>query len=116
MTVRDTEYIESAKSINCGTFRIIMKHIIPNAIGPMIVQITMGIGSCILAGAALSFIGLGVQPPVPEWGTMISEARSVMRQYPTHALYPGICIMISVLACNLLGDGLRDALDPRLKS
>ena len=116
MTVRDTEYIESAKSINCGTFRIIIKHIIPNAIGPMIVQITMGIGSCILAGAALSFIGLGVQPPSPEWGTMISEARNVMRQYPTHALYPGICIMISVLACNLLGDGLRDALDPRLKS
>jgi len=116
MTVRDTEYIESAKSINCGTLRIIMKHIIPNAIGPMIVQITMGIGSCILAGAALSFIGLGVQPPIPEWGTMISEARNVMRQYPTHALYPGVCIMISVLACNILGDGLRDALDPRLKS
>ena len=116
MTVRDTEYIESAKSINCGTLRIIIKHIIPNAIGPMIVQITMGIGSCILSGAALSFIGLGVQPPSPEWGTMISEARNVMRQYPTHALYPGICIMISVLACNLLGDGLRDALDPRLKS
>jgi peptide/nickel transport system permease protein len=86
MTVRDTEYIESAKSINCGTFRIIMKHIIPNAIGPMIVQITMGIGSCILAGAALSFIGLGVQPPIPEWGTMISEARNVMRQHP-HTRY-----------------------------
>ena len=116
MTVRNTEYIESAKSINCRTVRIIMKHIIPNAIGPMIVQITMGVGSCILAGAALSFIGLGVQPPAPEWGTMISEARNVMRQHPTHALYPGICIMISVLACNLLGDGLRDALDPRLKS
>ena len=82
----------------------------------MIVQITMGVGSCILSGAALSFIGLGVQPPIPEWGTMISEARSVMRQYPTQALYPGICVMISVLACNLLGDGLRDALDPRLKN
>ncbi len=116
MTVREKEYIEAAKSINCGTGRIIIKHIIPNAIGPMIVQITMGVGSCILSGAALSFIGLGVQPPIPEWGTMISEARSVMRQYPTQALYPGICVMISVLACNLLGDGLRDALDPRLKN
>ena len=116
MTVRETEYIESAKSINCSTFRIITKHIIPNAIGPMIVQITMGVGSCILSGAALSYIGLGVQPPTPEWGYMISEARNVMRQYPTHAIYPGVCIMIAVLACNLLGDGLRDALDPRLKN
>ena len=115
MTVREKEYI-AAKSINCGTGRIIVKHIVPNAIGPMIVQITMGVGSCILSGAALSFIGLGVQPPIPEWDTMISEARSVMRQYPTQALYPGICVMISVLACNLLGDGLRDALDPRLKN
>ena len=116
MTVRETEYIESAKSINCGVFRIITKHIIPNAIGPMIVQLTMGVGSCILSGAALSYIGLGVQPPTPEWGSMISEARAVMRQYPTHAIFPGICIMIAVLACNLLGDGLRDALDPLLKN
>ncbi len=116
MTVRETEYIEASKSINCGTVRIMLKHILPNAIGPMIVQLTMGVGSCILSGAALGYIGLGVQPPLPEWGTMISEARAVMRQYPTQALYPGICIMISVLACNLLGDGLRDALDPRLKN
>ena len=116
MTVRETEYIESAKSINCGVFRIITKHIIPNAIGPMIVQLTMGVGSCILSGAALSYIGLGVHPPTPEWGSMISEARAVMRQYSTHAIFPGICIMIAVLACNLLGDGLRDALDPRLKN
>ena len=116
MTVREKEYIDAARSINCGTGRIIMKHIIPNAIGPMIVQITMGVGSCVLSGAALSFIGLGVQPPIPEWGTMISDAREVMRQYPTQALFPGICVMITVLACNLLGDGLRDALDPRLKN
>ena len=101
------------KSLNISR---ITKHIIPNAIGPMIVQITMGVGSCILSGAALSYIGLGVQPPTPEWGYMISEARNVMRQYPTHAIYPGVCIMIAVLACNLLGDGLRDALDPRLKN
>ena len=75
-----------------------------------------GIGSCILSGAALSFIGLGVQAPTAEWGAMISDARASLRQYPTQALYPGLCVMISVLACNLLGDGLRDALDPRLRN
>ena len=116
MTVREKEFVESAKSKNCSTLRIIVKHIIPNAIGPMIVQITMGVGSCILSGAMLSFIGLGVQAPTAEWGAMISDARGAIRQYPTQALYPGLCVMISVLACNLLGDGLRDALDPRLRN
>lgn len=116
MTVREKEYIESAKSKNCSTVRIIARHIIPNAIGPMIVQITMGVGSCILSGAMLSFIGLGVQAPTAEWGAMISDARGSIRLYPTQALYPGLCVMISVLACNLLGDGLRDALDPRLRN
>jgi peptide/nickel transport system permease protein len=116
LTVREKEYIESARAIDEGNMRIIFKHIIPNAIGPLIVQITMGVGACILAGSALSFIGLGAQPPIPEWGAMISDARNTMRQYPTHALYPGICVIITVLACNLLGDGLRDALDPRLKN
>jgi peptide/nickel transport system permease protein len=116
LTVREKEYIEAARAINASNGKIILKHIVPNAIGPLIVQITMGVGACILAGSALSFIGLGAQPPTPEWGFMISDARNSMRQYPTHALYPGICVMISVLACNLLGDGLRDALDPRLKN
>jgi peptide/nickel transport system permease protein len=116
LTVREKEYVEAARAINANDARIIVKHIVPNAMAPLIVEITMGIGNCILAGAALSFIGLGVQPPIPEWGAMISDARNVMRQYPTLALYPGICVMISVLAFNLLGDGLRDALDPRLKN
>ncbi len=116
LTVREKEYIEAARAIDASNRVIILKHIIPNAIGPLIVQITMGVGACILAGSALSFIGLGAQPPIPEWGAMISDARNTMRQYPTHALYPGICVIISVLACNLLGDGLRDALDPRLKN
>ncbi|HHT16444.1 MAG TPA: ABC transporter permease [Papillibacter sp.] len=116
LTVREKEYVEASRAINASNARIIFKHIVPNAIGPLIVQITMGVGSCILAGSALSYIGLGAQPPIPEWGAMIADARGVMRQYPTHALYPGICVMISVLACNLLGDGLRDALDPRLKN
>lgn len=116
LTVREKEYIEAARAINASNTRIILKHIMPNAMAPLIVEVTMGVGACILAGAALSFIGLGVQPPVPEWGSMISEARRVMREHPTLALYPGICVMISVLGCNLLGDGLRDALDPRLKN
>lgn len=115
MTVREADYIEVERSINCPTGLLLIRHIIPNAIGPLIVQITMGVGSCILAGAGLSFIGLGIQPPAAEWGSMISEARNALRLYPTQALYPGICIMISVLACNLLGDGLRDAFDPKLR-
>ncbi len=116
LTVREMEYIEADRSINAGNGRIIRKHIIPNAIAPMIVSVTMGIGGSVLAGAGLSFIGLGVQPPMAEWGAMISDARNYMRAHGTLALYPGLCIMITVLAFNLLGDGLRDALDPRLKT
>jgi len=116
LTVREKEFIESARAVNEGNARIIVRHVMPNAIAPIIVEITMGVGACILAGSLLSFVGLGVQPPTPEWGTMISDGRSVMRENPTLTLYPGICVMLSVLACNLLGDGLRDALDPRLKN
>ena len=116
LSMREKEFVEAARAIDASNLRIIFKHVLPNSIAPMIVQITMGIGTCILLGASLSFIGLGVQPPIPEWGTMVSEARNFLRQYPTLALYPGLCIMISVLSCNLLGDGLRDALDPRQKN
>ena len=116
LTVRGTEYVEAAKAINAGTVRIIRRHILPNAIAPMIVSITMSIGLSILSGAGLSFIGLGAQPPIPEWGALISEARNMMREHGTLALYPGLCVMITVLSFNLLGDGLRDALDPRLKT
>lgn len=116
LTVREKEYIEAAKSVNGKDRYIIFKHIIPNAIAPVIVSITMGIGNCIMAGAQLSFVGLGVQAPIPEWGAMISDARNFMRGNPTLALYPGLCIMVTVLAFNLLGDGLRDAMDPRLKN
>lgn len=116
LSIRENEYVSAAKSINASSFRIILKYIIPNAIAPLIVFITMSIGMNVLSGAMLSFIGLGAQPPVPEWGCMVSDARSVMRDHGTLALYPGVCIMIVVLAFNLLGDGLRDALDPRLKS
>ena len=116
LTVREMEYIEAAKSINCSSARIIVSHIIPNAIPPMIVSVTMGLGFAVLSGAMLSFIGLGAQPPTAEWGAMISDARNFLRSQPQLALYPGLCIMISVLAFNLFGDGLRDALDPRLKT
>ena len=116
LTVREREFVEAARAINAENRYIIIKHILPNTLAPIIVEITMGISSAILAGASLSFIGIGVQPPIPEWGSMVSEARAVMREYPTMALYPGIAIMIAVLAFNLLGDGLRDALDPRLKN
>lgn len=116
LTVREMEYVEAAKSINSSTWHVLRKYIIPNSISPLIVTITMNVGNAILIGAMLSFVGLGVQPPTPEWGTMISDARNYMRQYPMLAVYPGVSIMITVLAFNLLGDGLRDALDPRLKN
>ena len=116
LSVRENEYIEAAKSINATSPRIIAKYIIPKAIAPVIVYLTMAIGMNVLSGAMLSFIGLGAQPPLPEWGSMVSDARSIMRDHGTLALYPGICIMIVVLAFNLLGDGLRDAMDPRLKN
>lgn len=116
LTVREMEYVEAARSINSSTWHILSKYIIPNSISPLIVTITMNVGNAILIGAMLSFVGLGVQPPTPEWGTMISDARNYMRQYPMLAVYPGVSIMITVLAFNLLGDGLRDALDPRLKN
>ena len=116
LSIRESEYVSAAKSINASNRHIILKYIIPNAIAPLIVFITMSIGMNVLSGAMLSFMGLGAQPPIPEWGCMVSDARSIMRDHGTLALYPGLCIMIVVLAFNLLGDGLRDALDPRLKS
>jgi peptide/nickel transport system permease protein len=116
LSVREMEYIEAAKSIDASDARIILKHIIPNAIAPVLVSFTMGLGGAVLSGSGLSFIGLGVQAPIPEWGAMISEGRNLMRQAPQLALYPGICVMITVIAFNMFGDGLRDALDPRLKS
>lgn len=116
LTVRDKEFVEAAKAIDAKSPHIILKHIIPNAIAPTIVATTMNIGNSIISGATLSFIGLGAQPPLAEWGCMLSEGRNFMRDHMELVLYPGICIMITVLAFNLLGDGLRDALDPRLKN
>ena len=115
LNIRKMEYLEAAEVINCGKLRIITKHLIPNSIAPMIVQATMGVAGAILTAASLSYIGLGVRPPAPEWGAMLSAGRSYIRDYPHLVIFPGICIMITVLALNILGDGLRDALDPKLR-
>ena len=115
MKVRDSEYIEAAVSINCSRFRIITSHLIPNSLSANIVQATMAVANMIVMAASLSFIGLGVQPPTPEWGAMLSGARQFIRQCPHMVIAPGMAIAITILALNLLGAGLRDALDPKLK-
>ena len=93
-----------------------MRHIVPNAVGPIIVQATLAMGSAILTISSLSFMGMGIQPPQPEWGTMLYEGRDLIRTSPYLVVFPGLAIAVSVLSLNLLGDGLRDALDPRLKN
>jgi peptide/nickel transport system permease protein len=115
LNVRKREYLDAAVSINCSDSRIIVKHVLPNSFAPLLVQATMGVGARILDAAALSFIGIGVQPPMPEWGAMLAAGRNFIKDYPHLTLFPGFCIMIIVLSLNLLGDGLRDALDPKLK-
>ncbi|MCH4887907.1 ABC transporter permease [Acidaminobacter sp. JC074] len=115
MVVRDVEFIEAAKAIGANNWRIITQHVIPNSLAPVIVQTTLTVATIILTIAGLSFLGLGVSAPQPEWGAMLSSARTYMREYAYMTLFPGLAIMITILSLNLLGDGLRDALDPRLK-
>lgn len=115
LSIRDQEFIEAAKAIGASNTRIIFKHIIPNSLAPVIVQGTLGVASAILSTAGLSFIGLGIQPPDPEWGSMLSGGRQYLRYAWWVTTFPGVAIMITILSLNLLGDGLRDALDPRLK-
>lgn len=116
MTVRDQEFIEAAKAVGTSDARIIFRHILPNATAQIIVQSTLGVAGAILAAAGLSFIGLGIQPPSPEWGAMLSEGRQHLRDYWHVTTFPGLAIMITIFALNLLGDGLRDALDPKLRN
>ncbi len=115
LSVREMEFIEAAKATGSGDFRIIMKHVIPNCMAPLIVQATLGVAGAIISTAGLSFIGLGIQPPTPEWGAMLSSGRNYIRGYPHLTLFPGLAIMMTILALNFLGDGLRDALDPKQK-
>lgn len=115
LQVSGQEFVESARSYGTSTFRIIWRHIIPNAVGPIIVQATMSIAGTILTISGLSFLGMGIEAPTPEWGSMLSEARAIMRSSPHLVIFPGMAIVLSALAMNLVGDGLRDAMDPRLR-
>ncbi len=115
LSLRGQEFVEAAKAVGSSDTRIIMKHILPNCLAPIIVQSTLGVASAILTAAGLSFIGLGIQPPTPEWGAMLSGGREYIRDYAYMTIFPGLAIMITILALNFLGDGLRDVLDPKLK-
>ena len=116
LSIKGQEFVEAARACGTSNARIILRHIIPNAIGPIIVEATLTMGAAILVISSLSFMGLGIEPPAPEWGTMLYEGREVIRSSPYLVIFPGIAIALSVMSLNLLGDGLRDALDPRLKN
>ncbi len=115
MTVRDNEYVEAARSIGAKDSRIITKHVLVNCMGPIIVQVTLYVANAILTISSLSFLGLGIEAPTPEWGNMLAAGRSFMRDHPYIVMAPGLSIFFTILGLNLLGDGLRDTLDPRLK-
>lgn len=115
MTVRDKEFVEAARAVGASGFRILFLHILPNAMAPIIVQATMRVGSAIIVAASLSFLGMGVPIPAPEWGSMLSDGRGMIRDYSYITMFPGLAIMITVLSINLIGDALRDAMDPKLK-
>ncbi len=115
LTVVEMDYVEAARACGTRDARIIYKHILPNAIGTIIIQTTSSISGMILQASGMSYIGMGVQPPRPEWGYMLSESREFMREQPYLMIFPGICVVLTALSFNLVGDGLRDALDPRLK-
>jgi peptide/nickel transport system permease protein len=110
------EYVEAARACGASDARIIFRHILPNAMGPILVQVTQTVARSVITISSLSFIGLGISEPTPEWGSMLSEARSQLRYYPHLAIAPGVAIVMAVMSLTLLGDGLRDALDPRLKN
>ena len=115
LSIKDQEFIEAAKAAGSSDLRIIFKHIIPNCLAPIIVQATLGVALAILTAAGLSFIGLGIAPPTPEWGSMLSSGRNYIRDDSYMTMFPGLAIVVTIFALNVLGDGLRDALDPKLK-
>lgn len=115
LSAKAQTYVEAARAIGCANVRIMVRHILPNTAAPIIVLGTLGIAGAIIAAAALSYLGLGAQPPTPEWGALLSEGRNYLRVAWWITTFPGLAIMITVLSINLLGDGLRDALDPRLR-
>jgi len=115
LSVREKEFVEAARTIGANDMRIMFRHILPNIIGPLVVSETLAIPGYITTEAFLSFIGLGVNPPTPSWGSMISEGAQVIRTYPNQTIFPALALAITMFAFNFLGDGLRDALDPRLR-
>ncbi|MBQ6075683.1 MAG: ABC transporter permease [Lachnospiraceae bacterium] len=115
LSVRDTEYVEAAKAVGQSTPKIIFQHILVNCVAPIIVQSTLAIATNVMSVSSLSFLGMGIAAPAPEWGCMIASARGNMRQYPFLVIAPGMAIFLTSMAFNLVGDGLRDALDPKLK-
>lgn len=115
LTVRSNEFVEAARAIGLREWKIVWAHILPNCLSPIIVQTTLRIASAIISASSLSFLGLGVPAPAPEWGSMLSSGRRFIRGYGYLTIFPGLAIMITVLALNMLGDGLRDALDPKLR-
>lgn len=116
LALRNQEYIEASIAVNASDARIIFRHVLPNVMAPIIVQSTLYIANAVMAASSLSFLGMGVQPPSPEWGAMLSAGRQYIREYWHVVTFPGIAIMLTVFSLNVLGDGLRDALDPRLKN
>ena len=116
LSVKDQEFVEAARAVGAGDLHIILFHILPNCLAPIIVQATIGVATAILDAAGLSFIGLGIQPPIPDWGGMLSAGRQYIRDYWYIVTCPGLMIMMTIYSLNLFGDGLRDALDPRLKN
>lgn len=115
LSVKNSDYIESARAIGASSRRQLLKYMLPNALGPILTNVTFSIATAILTVSSLSYLGLGIAPPTPEWGAMLSAGKSLMRTAPHVLIFPGLAIMVTVLALNLFGDGLRDALDPRLK-
>lgn len=116
LSIREQEYVEAARATGASDLRIMFRQIVPNILSPVIVESTLRIGGCILMISSLSFIGLGVQPPTPEWGSMLSAGRALIRSFWPIATFPGLAIMLTLFGFNLFGDGLRDALDPKLKN
>ena len=115
MTIREREFIEAARAVGASDKKIIFSQMLPNITAPLIVEVTMAIAGAILSIAGLSFLGLGIQPPLPEWGAMLTNARGYIRDAWHITVFPGLIILITILALNIIGDGLRDALDPKLK-
>ena len=115
LNLTDMEYIQCAKTYGTGNFTIIVRHVLPNALGPIIILMASNVAAAIMSAASFSFLGFGVQPPTPEWGAMVAESRQYMRQAPHLTIFPGLAIVVAAMSINLIGDGLRDALDPRLK-